>query len=74
MSTVTAAAQREHRVTARVARARKGGEPFSMLTAYDFAFARIFDAGRASTCCWSATRSATSVQGTTRRCRSRSTR
>jgi len=43
MSTVTAAAQREHRVTARSLRARKGKEPFAMLTAYDFSFARLFD-------------------------------
>jgi 3-methyl-2-oxobutanoate hydroxymethyltransferase len=43
MSTVTAAAKREHRVTARSLGARKGREPFSMLTAYDFTFARLFD-------------------------------
>ena len=43
MSTVTAAARREHRVTARSLRARKGREPFAMLTAYDFPFARLFD-------------------------------
>ncbi len=43
MSSVTAAAQREHRVTARSLRARKGKEPFAMLTAYDFSFARLFD-------------------------------
>lgn len=43
MSTVTAAARREHRVTARSLRNRKGAEPFSMLTAYDFTFARLFD-------------------------------
>ena len=42
MSTVTAA-RREHRVTARALRARKGSEPFAMLTAYDFPFARLFD-------------------------------
>jgi 3-methyl-2-oxobutanoate hydroxymethyltransferase len=45
MSTVTAASHREQRVTARTLLARKQrGERFSMLTAYDFAFARIFDA------------------------------
>jgi 3-methyl-2-oxobutanoate hydroxymethyltransferase len=43
MSTVTETAKREHRVTARSLAARKGGEPFSMLTAYDFTFARLFD-------------------------------
>jgi 3-methyl-2-oxobutanoate hydroxymethyltransferase len=43
MSTVTAAARREQRVTTRSLAARKGGEPFSMLTAYDFPFARLFD-------------------------------
>jgi 3-methyl-2-oxobutanoate hydroxymethyltransferase len=43
MSTVTAAARREHRVTARSLRSRKGSEPFAMLTAYDFTFARLFD-------------------------------
>jgi len=43
MSTVTATARREHRVTARSLGARKGGEPFAMLTAYDFTFARLFD-------------------------------
>ena len=43
-SITTASAKREHRVTARSLQRRKGrGEPFSMLTAYDFAFARIFD-------------------------------
>jgi 3-methyl-2-oxobutanoate hydroxymethyltransferase len=45
MSTVTAASQREQRVTVRTLLARKQcGERFSMLTAYDFAFARILDA------------------------------
>ena len=45
MSTVTAASHREQRVTARTLLTRKQrGERFSMLTAYDFAFARIFDA------------------------------
>ena len=45
MSTVTtASATREHRVTVRSLAARKSkAEPFSMLTAYDFTFARIFD-------------------------------
>ena len=44
MSTITAASQREQRVTARSLSLRKGkGEPFSMLTAYDAAFSRIFD-------------------------------
>ena len=44
MSTVTASSKREHRVTARsLARCKRRGEPFSMLTAYDFAFSRIFD-------------------------------
>jgi 3-methyl-2-oxobutanoate hydroxymethyltransferase len=45
MSTITAASQREQRVTVRSLSLRKGrGEPFSMLTAYDATFARIFDA------------------------------
>lgn len=45
MSTVNfAAASREHRVTVRsVASARTRGERLTMLTAYDYAFARIFD-------------------------------
>ncbi len=45
MSTVTtASASREHRVTVRSLAARKRkAEPFTMLTAYDFTFARIFD-------------------------------
>lgn len=45
MSTVTtASATREHRVTVRSLAARKRKrEPFTMLTAYDFTFARIFD-------------------------------
>jgi 3-methyl-2-oxobutanoate hydroxymethyltransferase len=44
MSTVTAAARREHRITIRSLAGRKRrGERFSMLTAYDFSFARIFD-------------------------------
>jgi len=43
--TSTAAATREHRVTVRTLAARKRrGERIAMLTAYDFAFARIFDA------------------------------
>jgi len=45
MSTVTASARREQRVTIRTLAARKRkAEPFSMLTAYDCTFARIFDA------------------------------
>jgi 3-methyl-2-oxobutanoate hydroxymethyltransferase len=46
MSTVTtASARREHRVTVRsLADRKKRGERTTMLTAYDFAFARIFDA------------------------------
>lgn len=45
MSTVTtASATREHRVTVRSLAARKRkAEPFTMLTAYEFTFARIFD-------------------------------
>ena len=45
MSTVTtASATREHRITIRSLAARKSkAEPFTMLTAYDFTFARIFD-------------------------------
>lgn len=45
MSTVTtASATREHRVTVRSLAARKQKAcPFTMLTAYDFTFARIFD-------------------------------
>jgi 3-methyl-2-oxobutanoate hydroxymethyltransferase len=45
MSTVTtASATREHRVTTRSLASRKRkAEPFTMLTAYDFTFARIFD-------------------------------
>jgi 3-methyl-2-oxobutanoate hydroxymethyltransferase len=45
MSTVSAATAREHRVTAPALRARKlRGERIAMLTAYDHAFAAIFDA------------------------------
>ena len=46
MSTVTtASARREHRVTVRSLASRKAkGELYTMLTAYDFTFARIFDA------------------------------
>ena len=46
MSTVTtASARREHRVTVRsLADRKRRGERTTMLTAYDFAFARIFDA------------------------------
>jgi len=44
MSTLTAASPREHRVTARSLAQRKArNEPVTMLTAYDFSFARIFD-------------------------------
>jgi 3-methyl-2-oxobutanoate hydroxymethyltransferase len=44
MSTVSVAAAREHRVTTRTLCSRKrSGERITMLTAYDFAFARIFD-------------------------------
>jgi len=45
MSTVTtASATREHRVTVRsLALRKRKAEPFTMLTAYDFTFARIFD-------------------------------
>jgi 3-methyl-2-oxobutanoate hydroxymethyltransferase len=45
MSTVTtASATREHRITIRsLASRKKKAEPFTMLTAYDFTFARIFD-------------------------------
>jgi 3-methyl-2-oxobutanoate hydroxymethyltransferase len=44
MSTATQAAVREHRVSVQsLARAKREGRPFSMLTAYDCAFARIFD-------------------------------
>ncbi len=45
MSTVTATSTREHRVTVRsLRRAKCKAEPITMLTAYDFTFARIFDA------------------------------
>lgn len=44
MSTVTLKSAREQRVTAPSLAAMKSrGEPIAMLTAYDFAFARIFD-------------------------------
>ena len=44
MSTVTRSVKREHRVTARSLGRRKGkAEAFSMLTAYDHTFSRIFD-------------------------------
>lgn len=45
MSTVTAESVREHRVTLPTLRRRKRkGEKITMLTAYDFTFAQIFDA------------------------------
>jgi 3-methyl-2-oxobutanoate hydroxymethyltransferase len=45
MSTVQASAEREHRVTVpSLAAKKRRSERISMLTAYDFAFARIFDA------------------------------
>jgi 3-methyl-2-oxobutanoate hydroxymethyltransferase len=44
MSTISIASSREQRVTVRTLAARKRrGERIAMLTAYDFAFARIFD-------------------------------
>ncbi|MGH0038017.1 MAG: 3-methyl-2-oxobutanoate hydroxymethyltransferase [Myxococcota bacterium] len=44
MSTITATSAREHRVTVRSLAGRKRtGEKITMLTAYDFTFARIFD-------------------------------
>ena len=44
MSTVTAESVREHRVTLPTLRRRKRrGEKITMLTAYDFTFAQIFD-------------------------------
>lgn len=44
MSTVSVSTTREHRVTIRtLATKKRRGERFTMLTAYDFAFARIFD-------------------------------
>ncbi len=44
MSTVTASSAREHRVTVRsLANRKRKGQPITMLTAYDFTFARIFD-------------------------------
>jgi 3-methyl-2-oxobutanoate hydroxymethyltransferase len=44
MSTVSRETAREHRVTVpSLARRKQRGEPISMLTAYDWAFARIFD-------------------------------
>jgi 3-methyl-2-oxobutanoate hydroxymethyltransferase len=43
MSTVTASAK-EHRITVRsLGQRKRKGEPITMLTAYDFTFARIFD-------------------------------
>jgi len=45
MSTVTIESAREHRVTLpTLARRKRLGQKISMLTAYDFTFARIFDA------------------------------
>jgi 3-methyl-2-oxobutanoate hydroxymethyltransferase len=45
MSTVQASSSREHRTTVlSLAGKKRRGERISMLTAYDFAFARIFDA------------------------------
>lgn len=45
MSTVTLKTAKEHRVTApSLQRRKRRGEAISMLTAYDFTFARIFDA------------------------------
>jgi 3-methyl-2-oxobutanoate hydroxymethyltransferase len=45
MSTVTLKSAREHRVTVPSLQKRKRrGEPIAMLTAYDYTFARIFDA------------------------------
>ncbi len=45
MSTVSQETAREHRVTApSLLRRKQRGEPISMLTAYDYPFARIFDA------------------------------
>jgi 3-methyl-2-oxobutanoate hydroxymethyltransferase len=44
MSTVTLKSAREHRVTVpSLHRRKQRGEPITMLTAYDFTFARIFD-------------------------------
>ena len=44
MSTVTRESRREHRVTIQtLAQRKRKGRPFSMLTAYDCTFARIFD-------------------------------
>jgi 3-methyl-2-oxobutanoate hydroxymethyltransferase len=44
MSTITATSAREHRVTVRsLCQRKRAGEKITMLTAYDFTFARIFD-------------------------------
>lgn len=44
MSTHTASSPKEHRITVRsMARRKSRNQPLSMLTAYDFSFARIFD-------------------------------
>ena len=49
MSVVTASSKREQRITVRtLVRHKRRGERFAMLTAYDFAFARIFDSASAS--------------------------
>ena len=45
MSTITLKSSREHRVTVpSLARRKRSGDKLTMLTAYDFTFARIFDA------------------------------
>ena len=45
MSTVSHKSSREHRVTVpSLAGRKRRGEKISMLTAYDFSFAQIFDA------------------------------
>ncbi len=44
MSTTTATSSREHRISVRtLARRKRSAERITMLTAYDFSFARIFD-------------------------------
>jgi ketopantoate hydroxymethyltransferase len=54
-------------------RMKAAGERITMVTAYDWTFARLLDAAGVERC-WSVTRSATSSRDTTRRSRSRSTR